>query len=72
MNSTLILDPVLLSFLIPCYYQNLRGDFEKYPLFQHSQQQLTIIGYNSLFHLHFENMHSLTISPLFLCNNSTT
>jgi len=44
MNSTLIMDPVHLNklfsisnwwFLIPCYYQNLRGDFEKHPLFQH-------------------------------------
>jgi len=43
MNSTLIMDPVHLNklfsisnwwFLIPCYYQNLRGDFEKHPLFQ--------------------------------------
>jgi len=45
MNSTLIMDHVHLNklfsisnwwFLIPCYYQNLRGDFEKHPLFQHT------------------------------------
>ena len=30
-----------------------------------SQQQLTIIGYNILYHLHFANMHSPTISPSF-------
>jgi len=43
MNSTLIMNPVHLNklfsksnwwFLIPCYYQNLRGDLEKHPLFQ--------------------------------------
>ena len=43
MNSTLIMDHVHLNklfsisnwwFLIPCYYQNSRGDFEKHPLFQ--------------------------------------
>jgi len=45
MNSTLIMDLVHLNklfsisnwwFLIPCYYQNLRGDFEKHHLFQHN------------------------------------
>jgi len=53
MNSTLIMDPVHLNklfsisnwwFLIPCYYQNLRGDFEKYPLFQHNHGHLSIIN----------------------------
>jgi len=43
MNSTFIMDPVHLNklfsisnwwFLIPCYYQNSKGDFEKHPLFQ--------------------------------------
>ena len=50
MNSTLIMNPVHLNklfsksnwwFLIPCYYQNSRGDFEKHPLFQHIQVYLT-------------------------------
>ena len=49
MNSTLIMDPVHLNklfsisnwwILIPCYYQNLRGDFEKHPLFQHNMSIL--------------------------------
>jgi len=51
MKSTLIMDPVHLNklfsisnwwFLIPCYYQNLRGDFEKHPLFQHTLQHLNL------------------------------
>jgi len=35
-------------FLIPCYYQNLRGDFEKHPLFQHSST-IAILFRASLF-----------------------
>jgi len=53
MNSTLIMHPVHLNklfsisnwwFLIPCYHQNLRGDFEKHPLFQHIRMLLDKVG----------------------------
>ena len=55
MSSTLIMDLVHLNklfsisnwwFLIPCYYQNLRGDLEKHPLFQQfgGNQSGKIIG----------------------------
>jgi len=64
MNSTLIMDPVHLNklfsisnwwFLIPCYYQNLRGDFEKHPLFQQTSHRLvhhfiSFVYFNTLFH----------------------
>jgi len=30
--------PIDNFFLIPCYHQNSRGDFEKHPLFQQSEQ----------------------------------
>ena len=55
MKSTLILDPVHLNklfsisnwwFLIPCYYQNSRGDFEKHPLFQQPRNRYRHIRKN--------------------------
>ena len=39
--------------------------------YAHVQQQLTVIGYNILYHLHFAYMHSATVSPSKLaCMNS--
>jgi len=91
MNSTLIMDPVHLNklfsisnwwFLIHCYYQNLRGDFEKHPLFQQIQDIMkssrAISCLLNDFPLHFSCSRSLKSIPdlwslqhIFLLNLST-